>query len=276
MKIIAFRPQHQLQNNYEVFVMRKAFSLCTRLLIALNCVILAGGYFALEAKAQNTDPSSTGTDSAAVNEHSVIEYHAWLDPLTDIPLNTQLLIGEASESQYLAVLSVDDLAPPSLVFEATNRQRKLVTQWSQEELRAYAYEIRDNCDPSGCSGNYTVTIDPEPVNQNLFPISEVKKYCGTAPFCSVSRGEPVFRTPAPLGRFNASGESVESSNHHQIQVLVGSAAFTLIGWEGIFEISPALSIALQQTSDPIKVMTPSGWEATINQEAVESVGTLYQ
>ncbi|QYO62307.1 hypothetical protein [Leptolyngbya sp. 7M] len=202
--------------------------------------------------------------------YPTIEAEVWLNPLAEMPINTPVYIRNGTDTQYLAVLSRDTLNPPPQTIEVTTRQRTLVTQWSRNELRAYAYEAQRN--------GSTLIIDPDPVNQGLFPISRVTRTCGGA-FCNVTVDPTVVHSTSRTPRLVPDSSGVmrqEYEENHRIQVFVGSEVFTLVGWEGVFPIDTALATALQQASATIKVVTPNGWEASVNQGAVESLRTLYR
>lgn len=219
--------------------------------------LLLGSYWALRANGQMTglrltNMAATVSLIAQSPTYPTIEASAWLDPFANLPVNTPIFVRSGTDAQYLAVISKDSLNPPPQIIEVSTRQRLLVTQWSRNELRAYAYEVRRN--------GSTLTIDPNPVNQGLHPFARQTRRCGTTT-CSVSVSPSVVSS---LG------------TPQQIQVFVGSEQFTLVGRDGIFPIDAALATVLQQATSGIRIITPAGWEASVNQDAVENLRTLYR
>jgi hypothetical protein len=259
-----------------------------------------------------TGAITTNPETIAQTDYRTIEGNAWLDPLDDLPWNEPVSVIRGVNDRDLALLSIDTLNPapssnarlPVMEATATTREYKLVTQWSRDELRVYAYkyERRNECSSnSNCSGAYTEQIDPDLVNQGLFPIAERRIDCASgATRCRVTSGVPdiqIQRLPtsdilppqliAKFGGVDENGMPVRlpiselplppsDGSTHRVWVFVGSELFYLDGWQGVFPINPELAASLRETSLPVTVVTPSKWEADINQQARENLRLIYQ
>lgn len=161
---------------------RKSLTVASVLLTAIVSGILIDSYIGVESTAQQfaSEPkgSPTKDDSKGRTQKTYpsIKFDAWLNPFADLPLNMPIQIAHPSQTQNLAVLSVDDLIPsPSktVAIKIPQPQYKLVTLWQKDEVRLYAYEIQKT--------QSREIIDPLPVNQDLFPISKFTRECKPSP-----------------------------------------------------------------------------------------------
>jgi hypothetical protein len=189
-------------------VLVQKFSIIISFLVTMTAIsILSGGYSALGAKAQALDkePSSSPAKPNATvltnqTNYRAIGGGAWLDPWKEFPVNEPVYITQGTD-RYLAVLSTAPMteAPSSSglpILRATNWEYKLVTQWSRDKLQVYAYERQDPCRAGGCSGSYSIFINPKPVNQGLFPFAEQRMDCRFgAMHCRVTSGVPEIQIP---------------------------------------------------------------------------------
>jgi hypothetical protein len=302
-----------------VFGVIQNLSALSKLLMIMVASGLMMGIIKVQTARAGLTAESITVSSEIISQtnYRTIESDAWLNPLSNLPLNEPIFISQGANDRFLALLSVDSLTPdtsgsrlPDIEVTATIREYKLVTQWSKNELRLYAYqyERRNDCSSNtNCSGAYTERITPGSVNQGLFPISERRVDCASsATLCRVTSGPPVYRTgasavllpgemirePVILLPFYSSEDgtrllpsvselpSPSSENVHRVWIYVGDQVFHLDGWQGIFPIDATLDsglvAALSETSGPIKIITPSKGEALLNQDAVENLRAIYQ
>ncbi len=187
------------------------------------------------------------------------------------------------------------------MLRASNWEYKLVTQWSRDKLQVYAYERQDPCKAGGCSGSYSIFINPKPVNQGLFPFAEQRMDCRFgAMHCQITSGVPDIQIPrlptseilppqlvAKFGGMDENGTPVRlpvselplppsDGTKHRIWIFVGAELFVLDGWQGVFPIDTPLKKALSEKGLPVTVITPSKWQADIPQQARDKLRVIYQ
>lgn len=253
--------------------MQKIFFLKAVILIALAPAFLTWDGSSPKAKAQiiNAEDAPSGVISDAQSNYQTISSNDWLNPLIDVPLNEPITVENETGSQYSAVLSRNVLSAPPLGLAVPARQYEVVTQWNQNNLQVYAYEIRKDCGNSRsfnfCSSPDRTVIDPTAVGTGLIPIPRMEQTC--------TRG---FRSPgactvpeAPmLAAANQEAPQVE------VKVIIDGQEFTLTGREGVFPINNDLIQALRSPHKRIEITIPVGSRAEINGDAVRSLQVLYQ
>jgi hypothetical protein len=292
-------------------VLVQKFSITISFLVTMTAIsILSGGHSVVGAKAQEPDKESSSSPTkpnAAVltnqTNYRAIGGGAWLDPWKEFPVNEPVYITQGTD-RYLAVLSIAPMteAPSSSglpILRATNWEYKLVTQWSRDKLQVYAYERQDPCKAGRCSGSYSIFINPNPVNQGLFPFAEQRMNCRFgATHCRVISGVPDIQIPRlPTSKIlppQIFAQPVDENGlpvrlpiselpllpsdeiNHRIWIFVGAELFVLDGWQGVFSISSPLQRALSENNLSVTVITPSKWQADIPQQARDNLRLIYQ
>jgi hypothetical protein len=290
-------------------MVRKSLTFVSFLVVVIAAGLLTERPSNLKAIAQTVvsqsspSPAMAAPSTTQQKNYPVVEEDAWLNPFAKLPLNKPTIIGKQGSKQDLAVLSVDILNPPRtpptiIIPKNSPRQYRLATQWKQNELRVYAYEIYKTCEASSC----TERTDPSPVNQGLFRVSKRSVTCVSRPglpssgsgslpnpsqqYCTIPYADPIVE-PIPTSRVLSSPKVVMADDgttrsERQLVVYIGTQKFILGSADGsdaesgVFPINTALAKALKETTSPVRVLTPSNWEAVINQDAVKSLNVLYQ
>lgn len=299
---------------------QKSLTFVSSLIAAIAVGLLAERSSNLNAVAHTVvsqsspSPARTVPNTTNQKNYPVVEEDDWLNPFAKLPLNQPTLIGKKGSKQDLAELSVDILNPPRtpptiIITKNSPRQYRLVTQWKQNELRVYAYEILKTCEADSCSEK----VDPSPVNQGLFRINQWDRTCSVprssgprptspslvygqqvgcsrplmTPILTPEDGENLARRWAGLPvilKLPSLVMAPDGTTRTDIQLVIyvdnkpfilGSADGT-DGERGVFPINAALAKALEETTSPVRVLIPSNWEAVINRDAIKSLNVLYQ
>lgn len=170
--------------------------------------------------------------SVGQKSYPTIASDDWRDPpaFGELPFNTPVLIDNKGGKQHLALISRDMLTPLcrpgnlegcNISVNKPGREFRLVTHWSQSELRAWAYE-RSEVDNTPPKPPETPKTGNTPFNPSLWspgkativrytPLPEINEglhwnlsweaYCGST-VCSFKPLKPVPPTPPTPPEFN--------------------------------------------------------------------------
>lgn len=220
---------------------RKPLSLLSFTIAAIASAFMIDGYSAPSVRAQKAgaevvSPSVTSSPTAiGQKSYPTVASDDWLHPRAyGKPFNIPVLVDNKGGKQHLALISQDDLNPPQSQCTLANlkdcgisinkpgREVRLVTQWRQNELLAWAYERSevDNTPPklpepprsSPPIGNppvwsNTATIvryTPLPeINEGLHRNLSWEAQCGSTsclfkPLPPVPPTPPVVEMPCPM------------------------------------------------------------------------------
>ncbi|MGV0028609.1 hypothetical protein [Phormidesmis priestleyi] len=221
---------------------KKPLILLSFSIAAVASAFIIDGYSAPSARAQKTgaeaiSPSVTSPPTAIGQKtYPTIASDAWLAPsaFSRLAFNTPVLVDNKGGKQHLALISRDMLNPPQsqctlanlkdcgIAINKPGREVRLVIQWRQSELRAWAYERSevDNTPPQlpkppnsstpivnppmWSNEAKIITYSPSPeINEGLHSNLSWEAQCGSTsclfkPLPPVPLTPPVFSTPELL------------------------------------------------------------------------------